>query len=394
MTLDLSRIAGQVGELAARVESGPMSDAQQALRSAFVDLDDDDLRARLATAKTSWLLARTDADFRARFSAPTIDGDFAVVASDGSFIAPDRHSPARFYLINIGKVLLRYGAEPAAELTNEPTLYFKEEELFIPGAVRRVPVNGPVLGLKRAAEELRAVAERAVGLPCPSLALQDGTLILWALESQPDAVVDWVLVPFLEALERCRDADVPVAAFISYPGSNDLMNSLRVSVCDYPAQGRPVNCDHCRSLIPRGRTPACEVLPDVTDRYVFERVGPLAPGERSQVFSSTSKILERYGRDHAACFFYLHTGTEIARVEVPRWVVEDADLLERVHAIIYDQCQRGRGYPSALQEAHELAVIHPDERRAVELMVEQALAELDIVLTRSAKDGSKRGRFV
>lgn len=395
MTLDLSRVAGQIGELAAEMREAVPGEWDRALQAAYANLDDDDLRERLDTAKTSWLLARTDADFRARFPAVPVTGDFAVVASDGSFILPDRHSPARFYLINIGKVMLRYGAEPSADLSHHPNLYFREDELFVPGDVRRVPVDGTVLGLKRATEELNAVAEEAVKLSCPTLALQDGTLILWAMEAQPDAVKEWVLEPFVAAMTRLRDANVPVAAFISFPGSRDLVNSLRVSICDYPLQGRVVNCDHCRSRIAtEGHTPACDVIPEVTDRYVFEAIAELAPGERSQVFASSSKILERYPPDFAVVFFYLNTGTEIARVEIPRWVAEDAGLLEFTQAVIYDQCQRGRGYPSALQEAHEQAVIGGDERRAVELLLEEALMRHQIVPRRSGKDGSKRGRFI
>ncbi|HET9015906.1 MAG TPA: DNA double-strand break repair nuclease NurA [Thermomicrobiaceae bacterium] len=395
MTLDLSRITREVEQLADGMERQGGSAAGEALARAFLEVIDDDLRARMASARTSWLLARPDGSFRSVAAAGSPDGDFAVVASDGSFILPDRHSPARFYLINVGKVLLRYGSAPSAELTADPTLYFREEELYVPNDVRRIPVNGAVLGLKRSTEELRAVAERAAGLSCPTLALQDGTLILWALESQPDFVIDWVLEPFLATMRGLQEAQVPVAGFISAPGSRDVLNTLRVSVCDYPPLGRPVNCDDCRGRIAtEGREPPCDALPDVTDRYLFEQVARLRPGERSQTFASTSKILERYGADFAVHYFYLHTGVEVARVEVPRWVAEDRGLLDWTQAVIYDQCQRGRGYPSALQEAHEMAVVKMDERRAVELLIEQALAKHGLLSGRSAKDGSKRGRFV
>jgi len=47
-----------------------------------------------------------------------------------------------------------------------------------------------------------------------------------------------------------------------------------------------------------------------------------------------------------------------------------------------------------LQEAHELAAIRAEERRAVEVLIEQALAEHGIVALSTGKDGSKRGRFV
>lgn len=395
MTLDLGAISGQFDELADAVGDDDVELGRIKLRQVFEDVDAGSLLARFSGARTSWLLARPEGVFQAAIQAPAVPRDYTVVASDGSFILPDRHTPARFYVINIGKVVLRYGTEPSADLSASPSMYFREHELFVPDNLRRIPVNGPVLGLKRATDELRIVAEIATAQQQPVLALQDGTLILWALESQPESVLNWVLEPYLKALRTMREARVPIAAYISYPGSNDVMNSLRVSICDYPERGLLVNCDHCRSRIEsEGHAPACDVLPDVSDRLLFEQVSRLAPGERSQVFASTSKILRQYDQDLRIAFFYLNAGTEIARIEFPRWVADDPELLDFMHAALYEQCQLGRGYPSALQEAHELAAIRPDERRAVELMVEEALARHGVILRRSAKDGSKRGRFV
>ena len=60
----------------------------------------------------------------------------------------------------------------------------------------------------------------------------------------------------------------------------------------------------------------------------------------------------------------------------------------------YDQCVRGRGYPSALKEAHEQAVISTTDRRVVEEMVEESLGRFNIFVGRSAKDRHKRQRGV
>ena len=79
---------------------------------------------------------------------------------------------------------------------------------------------------------------------------------------------------------------------------------------------------------------------------------------------------------------------------MPRWVAQDEAKLNLVHSTIYEQCTLGRGYPSALQEAHEIAAIRPDERNAVETLVEEALARRGLVYRRSGKAESKRGRFV
>jgi hypothetical protein len=395
MTLDLTKIASALDDLADETKNRSSANSMIELADAYAAVDSRELIGRLQTAKTSWLLARPASSFQATIPSPAPASDYTVVASDGSFILPDRHSPARFYVINIGKVVLRYGSEPSAEIEAEPKMYFREEELYVPDEVRRIPVNGAVLGFKRAAEELESVARVAVEQPAPAIALQDGTLILWGLESQAEPVMSWVLDQYLGALDILRQHEVPVASYISYPASSDVVHSIRVSVCDYPDAGRPVNCDHCHARVLREQhTPACDVIPDVNDRLLFEQVARLAPGERSQVFESSSKILDRYGEDHRVHFFYLHSGTEVGRVEIPHWVARDRAKLDLVQATIFEQCTLGRGYPSALQEAHEIAAIRPDERMAIELLVEQALANHGLVYRRSGKAESKRGRFV
>ena len=131
------------------------------------------------------------------------------------------------------------------------------------------------------AEERQERRDRgADGLHHPALALLDGTLILWSLEAQDPSVVDWVLPKYLDALRAFQSRSQPVASYISAPASTELMNMLRVSICDYPALGMAVNCDHCRArIMSESHTPACDVLPGVLDRYLLETVARLEPGE-------------------------------------------------------------------------------------------------------------------
>ncbi len=395
MTLDLTKIAGDLTGLASETASRTTESTLGDLTSAYESVDTTDLVERLKTAKTSWLLAQPTSRFQSAAPAPSPPSDYTVVASDGSFILPDRHAPARYFIINIGKVILRYGADPYAEIDAEPSMFFREDELYVPAEVRRVPVTGAVLGFKRAAEELSSVAKVAVAQRGPSIALQDGTLILWGLDTQVEPVIDWVLQQYLGALDLLRDHDVPLASYISAPASRDVVHSMRVAVCDYPMRGVPVNCDDCHArFLAEQHTPACDFIPDIDDGFIFEQIARLKPGERSQIFASRSKILDRYGADHKVHFFYLHSGMEIGRVEIPKWVAEDLDKLDLVHAALFEQCTLGRGYPSALQEAHEIAAIRPDERQAVEELVERALAEHLLPYRRSGKAESKRGRFI
>jgi hypothetical protein len=268
----------------------------------------------------------------------------------------------------------------------------------VPDDLQRLPVNGAYLGPRRAADELAAVVDALAALDEPAVALQDGTLILWGLDSLPEAVTRWSLPTFLEALMRAREFDRPVASYISAPGSAELVNALRIAICDYPDHNRTVDCDHCRRRIAsEGHVPACDVLPPVSDRWLLDEIAKLQPGERTAVFQSRSRVLDQYELVHPdlrICYFYMHNGWEIARVEAPRWVVEDLNHLEFVHWVLHDQSRLGLGYPLALQEAHELAVLSMADRRLVEDAVERALADADVTVTYHGKAGSKRVRAI
>jgi hypothetical protein len=399
VTLDLARIIDEIDELVASVDPERDRGRFDALRHTWATLDSADVNRRFQGAKTSFLLARGAQDYRDQRPAPPAPIDYSVIATDGSLIAPDRHSPARFFLMNVGAVRLTYGSQAGASISSTPHLGYRDDDLFVPGDVRRIPINHNILNLRRAVAELATAAELMSHTGERTLALQDGTLILWSLEGQADSVRNWVLGDYLTLLRLFRDRRWPLASYISAPASTDLMNTLRVAVCDYPPQGRAINCDACRGRIEtEGHTPACDILPGVTDRYLVADIACLRPGERSAVYDSSSRILESFTEagepELHICFFYLHAGREVARVEIPRYVAQDAELLDFVHAAIFDQCRLGRGYPTVLQEAHEAAVLSFADRQAVEMAVERALARVDMVMLRTGKDRSKRDRAI
>ena len=87
-------------------------------------------------------------------------------------------------------------------------------------------------------------------------------------------------------------------------------------------------------------------------------------------------------------------GDEIARIEMPRWVARDENLLNLVHSLVLDQCRRGQGYPVALSEAHEQAVVTAADRENFWQLVESSLIEEKLPSVSSAKSRSKRTRWV
>jgi hypothetical protein len=77
-------------------------------------------------------------------------------------------------------------------------------------------------------------------------------------------------------------------------------------------------------------------------------------------------------------------------VEVPAWVAEDPALLDRTHAIVFDQAQKGHGYPIALQEAHNQAVVSREDRARFFQLLSQRLMEAGVRVAVSNKQLKKR----
>ncbi|MFC1954675.1 DNA double-strand break repair nuclease NurA, partial [Chloroflexota bacterium] len=147
-------------------------------------------------------------------------------------------------------------------------------------------------------------------------------------------------------------------------------------------------CDvHC----PGGRRD-CDSLAGVRDRELFNEL--LDMGERSPIFISQSSVVTRRYGEHRVYFFYIRLEDEIVRVEVPQWVAQDANLLDLTHSLVLDQCRRGQGYPVALSEAHEQAVVTMADRENFWHLVESSLVEEKMSTPTSGKNRSKRTRWV
>lgn len=398
MSLDLTKIASQVGGMVARLKDA-REERQKHLQNALdvvgdeaIDLDA--LKRKIAASKTTWLVADLVDTLASHYGAPPTPAEFTVIATDGSHIDVDRHRATRCYLINIGSAVIHYGAEPGATLDSFPSLYSGDEDLVItPSGVgaREQPIEGTLLGIKRAVEECRYLAGIAVELPAgsSSLALLDGSLILWGLEAYPEFVTEALLVNgFLRYLDDLRKLNngkkVSLASYISFPRSTDVVNVLRVAICPH----EPADCDrYCSANKERG----CDAVAGVRDRELFLNL--LSEGERSALFISPSKIQKHYGY-HQVYFFYLRVGDEVARVEIPRWVALNEDLLNLTHALVLDQCRRGQGYPVALSEAHEQAVVTTADRENFWQLVDSSLVEEHLPTLTSAKSQSKRTRWI
>jgi len=398
MSLDLSKVVAQIGGMIAGIRAGS-EERQRHLRTALdvfhnkaIDLDTLNKKIIASRGKTTFLVAELVEGLNQRYKPSPLPAEFSVLATDGSHIDVDRHKSTRCYLINIGKVMLGYGSNPEAVLESIPRLYSDDEDMVIKpqDGLGRV-LDRVLLGIKRDVEELNALLEMAVRLSQESIALGllDGSLIKWGLEAYPDFVADALLkngyIRCLDELKNLAEKrQIAIASYISFPGSTDVVNTLRLVLCPH----EPANCDsHCKSSNERD----CDSVAGVRDRDIFNSL--LEEGERSALFISPSKILEYYG-EHHVYFCYMKIDEEIARIEIPKWIALNEERLNMVHTLVLDQCRRGHGYPVALSEAHEQAVLTGADRENFWQMVDELLVEEGMSSAQSVKSQSKRTKWV
>ena len=326
--------------------------------------------------------------------------DWAVAAVDGSHIDVDRHLPIACYLLNFGGCVLTYGSRPDATLFSHPHLAVNQEDLYISNPGNRnqeESISGAVLGLVRTIKELDTLAATVEQCPTalPVLGLVDGSLVMWPLSGQAypqyvkDEIIGGGLIPAMRRLEKMSETrSVALAAYVSYPRSAETLNAVRCSLCPNDVNTCTQSCNNRRSA-----QQPCNNANDFLDRDLFERL--LDPGWRSPIYKTNSSVSrDSYDESNKVYFFYVNAGEEIGRVEVPQWVAKSETLLSLTHSLVWDQCRRGQGYPVAISESHEQAVVNTGDRRVFRRMLIDSLEHQGLSGATSQKDRSKRSPWV
>ncbi len=323
-----------------------------------------------------------------------------VLATDGSQIAPSHHEIAYCYLINVGRVMIHYGQNLHPLLDSIPEVFYQQQDLYIS---RQWGISTEEwLGYRRAVSEATVLAELGcnwVDPPfdfgssdresgpaqprVPTLAMVDGSLVYWFLEQLPTDAREQILNPILAAWEQLRLAGIPIVGYLSSSRSIDNLNLLRLLTCPHEVPDCPTHCANQTRL-------PCHQFEGVRDTTLWQT--QLAPGQRSCWWQSTAKILDWYDDRHKIYFCYLHVGQEIARVEVPAWVAEDETLAGTALSLIMAQVNKGYGYPVALAEAHNQAVVRGADRSSFFALLEQELIKTGLRnVGTSYKETRKRG---
>jgi len=330
-----------------------------------------------------------------------------VIATDGSQIAPNQHEIAYCYLLNIGRVVLHYGQNRQPLLDSLPEVFYRPEDLYVS---RQWGIRTEEwMGYCRTASEATVLAEVAltgvrgvsvsearrspgrgvrngkeVSSPIPLLAMVDGSLIYWFLEQLPLEARDRILPPILDAWDQLKDAGIPMMGYLSASRSGEAINFLRLQACPHE---NPDCVTYCPNLVIE-KAP-CQMLDPLRDIALW--TSSLKPGQRSTLWRSSHRILDLYGC-HTVYFCYVHVGTEIARIEVPAWVAENQALLDQSLSLMLAQVQKGYGYPVALAEAHNQAVVRGGDRARFFTLLEQQMIKAGLRnVGISYKEARKRG---
>jgi hypothetical protein len=306
---------------------------------------------------------------------PSPPAPVTVVAADGSSIAPDRFSPVPCYVINTGYVSLPYGTSSPIALGAEATVGPKSLLLAAEDdGTEAVDARGfgvellrDVLELERG-EDLAAHAMESG----ETVLLLDGTLLPWDLDAIniAEPVRADALARTEATLSRLRafGPGLSLGAYISATRAAEVSTSLAAL-----GGGGPV---------------------PFADAAIFRRL--LGDGQRSAVFMSQSRRsgrVETRLKSHAVAFFYLRIGADVARVELPEWAASERQVA-RLHTTLVAQCFGCDGYPRALQEAHEQAVISGADRVAFSRLLEREAWAEGLATLSGGKATSKRRRAI
>lgn len=330
--------------------------------------------ARRVTAKIDRMLrcaAPTCEPLAAQYAPGALPNPATLLGTDGSQIQPDLKQGMWWGLTNSAAVTIHL----CPEMTDPPVIR-TETELFLEH--KRFTSQGMIItpesvDLYRDLRERELLAETvaAKGSQGFRLGLLDGQLELWgsrdpALRGQ-----------YLDSLKKCVQAfeqmqcqDAAYAGYVDGANSELLVRLLEIALTP---DSRLHRVRQERPLL------------GLTDRDIF---GPLLqPGHRSAVFELRTRARGAFSGDLAIHLFFLNVGSDddpqITRIEIPAYLVGQAERLGQIQAAILHQCQvlPNVRYPYVLIRAHEAARVDRQDLLSIQPRMRRAYLMSGLGLT-------------
>jgi hypothetical protein len=249
-------------------------------------------KVRAVEGKAPWLIPTWNEKLDTAIAVSSHVSPYCVVAVDGSQIYPDRHQGTPCYLINIGSVMLSYGLSgQGVEFSSVPSVYSGDQE----EQVQDLAQSPDMVNCRRQELEFKAgiamsarYQHKAVALGAPYLFLFDGSLIFWHLESKDETLKNMFLGTYIASLHHMYLQKTLVAGYISLPKNKELVNLLRLSLCNFDFTQKEAHKD-------------VDCLVDTVIAQFF-----LQPYTRSIVFKNHASICQVYPDHVRPYFFYVH----------------------------------------------------------------------------------------
>lgn len=314
--------------------------------------------------------------------------DVTLIAADGSQVFPDRNLAVQYCIINTGSIAMQLNSGKVPDIATETELFLEDE-----WETQYGPATEGMIALHRDFRERSKLEEIAKNYHQSIVTIADGPMGLWEPKGVEELrAFEKLQKEYLGVLSRLQSKGIITAGYIEKPRENLVVRLLEL-VEGQREKEPPLNYHDYHPLH------------GVSDRWLYgEKPNPLLGlGERSAVFAIQSKSEKHYKGVLGLHFFYLNVGTEghpwSVRVEIPKWVADDKDKLDLLHAVLVDQCRMmgSKPYPYLLHRAHEVAVVKREEKYQVEQMLIQELRRQDEELDdgsnkQSAKDLPGRTR--
>ncbi|MEJ5224054.1 MAG: DNA double-strand break repair nuclease NurA [Anaerolineales bacterium] len=373
MSLNFQEIHQKIKEIGAGLQEREKERAQHRARARALFAEHaqnvDGLRARVEMLKAIDPNLRCALPVRepldTHLPPPPLPSQATLIAADGSQINPDRHASVLFGVINVGAIVYHLNSGLTTRIETESALLF-EEALSYNGRI----LSDGLVALRRDLDERRKLEAMAAEFGqdgAPVITFTDGPIELWGGREDDEAEAFYeALQKYKAVLSRLQQRGVINAGYVDKPGAELVVRLLELATYD-PSQD--------------GDLRAYRPLRGVGDRWLFgEKGNPLlGSGERSAVFAIQSTSEKQYQGVLAVHFFYINVGTlnhpYPVRVEIPKWVADDAEKLGWLHAVLVDQCRQmgARPYPYLLHRAHEIALVSNEEKFQVEQMLQMEI---------------------
>ncbi len=307
---------------------------------------------------------------QSKFSLNEEPERYVLIAVDGSQVYPDRHKPVFYGLVQAVSISLHYSERSVHISTKRRTQLIFEEELRQQSSAMRA------INYQRYCLEMKLLK-----YACEEATRDKGQVVL---------LVDGMLLPAAELLDPTNTGGKQMP-----PPLVDLLKTSQRThaiLCNYVDRPKSTSL---AALCAASQPSAHNALRYVPDHVLLRDV--LKPAHRTGIMRSHVSLHD--GEHLCVCYANFGKGTGnsavIARLEFPEWC-SSAEQMAQLCAILQRHVRLGGGYPFAMSAAHEESVIHNEEVRALDELMQEKLAgdeRLAASPKRQAKALGYRGRL-